>query len=408
MLFLIVSMILISSFTAAKALPFPPEFTPENLDTPIDDIYHTIPMDRALRDKWMASFDGMMEQLSTTMMEQVLIIGTFMDAKHQLESQRLLQTMDTDIRKEMEPSVQMCIMGTNVRSLAASEQKADTNAYILGNALLNRSMLPYQQITGLERDDNYKSRIAQYTKTYCDNRDNSNALTRLCTDPVPKARMNRDLDFTSLIDGPLTLNIDFTDSDLTNDEEDILALSHNLFNNDIFGTIPQDLITQGPLQNMGPGAWVFQNMRSLQAVRGIAENSFAHIVGMKAQGSDFVYPYMSQIVQELGVPPDDIAKLLGGNPSYFAQMDVLTKRIYMSPNFFVNLFTQPVNVERMGVTLQAINLMQDRDRYEASLRREMLISMIVEMKLRELEKSTNSKIMGTLPNLLMGTPAAGP
>ncbi len=352
----------------------------------------------------------MMEQFTTNMMEQVLIIGTFFDAKHQMESQRLLQDLDTQIHKEMEPTHQMCVLGTNVRGLTSSGLKADANSYILGNALLQRSLLPYEQMTGLEQDDNMRSRLEQYFNTYCDPRDNSGIMRDLCTATAPPGRRNRDLNFTSLVDGPLTMDIDFTNNVLTNDEEDVLALSHNLFNASLFPTIPEDLINNGPVKNMGPGTWIYQNARSLQAIRGVAQNSFAHLVGMKAQGTGYDTPYLTEIVRELGVPDDQILTLLGQNPSYFAQMDVLTKRIYMAPEFFINLFTKPVNVERTGVALQAIELMQDRDRFEASLRREMLISLIVEMKLRELERPVNNTIIGTLPNLLMSTtpPPAGP
>lgn len=393
------------------AIVVPPQWTDPTFDTPIDDIYHTYPMDRALREKWMAIFNAMMEQFTTNMMEQVMIIGTFMDAKHQMESQRLMQDLDIQIHKEMAPTTQMCVLGTNVRGLTSSGLKADANAYILGNGLLSRSMLPFEQMTGWDEDASMRSRLEQYVNNYCDPKDNGGIMEPLCNTaatPAPPGRRNKDLNFTSLIDGPLTMDIDFTNNALTNDEEDVLAMSYNLFGTAMFPTIPEDLIREGPLEDMGPGTWIYQNIRSLQAIRGVAQNSFAHLVGMKAQGTGYDTPYLTAIMAQLGMPPDDITKFLGQNPSYFAQMDVLTKRIYMSPNFFVNLFTQPANIERTGVALQAIELMQDRDRFEASLRREMLISMIVEMKLRELEKPVNNTIIGTLPNLLMSTGAAGP
>ena len=49
----------------------------------------------------------------------------------------------------------------------------------------------------------------------------------------------------------------------------------------------------------------------------------------------------------------------------------------------------------MGVALEAVRLMQNRDRYEAALRREMLVSMILEMHIRENQSvMTNDLLRG--------------
>ena len=239
-----------------------------------------------------------------------------------------------------------------------SDQVSKVNSVILSEALLSRSLDPKEQIdiVGHGRDTDMNARIAQYIKNYCNQNDDDKLLKTLCPTAPPAARINRDIDYTSLVNTPLTLNIDFTDTTLTNDEEDVLAMSRNLFNHNTMDTIGEDILGLGPLSSMGAAKWVYQNARSLQAVRGVAENSFAHIVGMKAKGGATVYPYMSEILQELGMPVGDMTAFLGANPSYFAQMDMLTKRIYTAPDFFVNLFTQPANVERMGATLQAIKL----------------------------------------------------
>ena len=64
-------------------------------------------------------------------------------------------------------------------------------------------------------------------------------------------------------------------------------------------------------------------------------------------------------------------------------MEMLTRKMYQNPQFYTNLYTSPENLKRTGVALQALQLMHDRDRFEGSLRREMLLSTILEMKLRE-------------------------
>jgi hypothetical protein len=388
--------------------------------TAMDDPAHVAALDESINGNYILGLKYMTEQLTTTMMQQILIIGTFMDAQNQLEAQRLMQDMDAQADKEYEPSTQMCIIGTNVRSLAMSDQKGKANTYILSNAMLSRSMLPISQEGGEGKNDDMVSRISQYEKKYCNPNDNDQLMGNMGAEQffcgkngAPQARRNRDIDFTGLVDGPLTLDVDFTDNTLTDDEEDVLAMSRNLFSSTLVDSMPPDFLTEGPQTNMGPGAWMFQNWRSLEAIRGVAENSFAHLVGMKAKGGAQVYPFMSQVMQSMNMPQADIQNFLSPvavdgtnpaenqNPSYFAQMDVLTKRIYMSPDFYVNLFTQPTNVERLGVTLQAIKLMNDRDRFESSLRREMLISLIVEMKLREQERDVDNNLVGNLPALFV-------
>jgi hypothetical protein len=63
-------------------------------------------------------------------------------------------------------------------------------------------------------------------------------------------------------------------------------------------------------------------------------------------------------------------------------MELLTRKMYQNPTFYAALYTKPANVERTAAAMEAIKLMQDRDRFEAALRREMLLSVLLELKLR--------------------------
>lgn len=370
--------------------------------TAIEDSPHLAEINQAVDSNYVKGLYLMLEQFTSFMAQQIGVIGGFMDAKIQLDAQRDMQDMDAQAHKDYEPSTQMCIIGTNARSLAMSDQKGRADAQILSNTMLQRSLLTANGMTAGATASDMTARKAQYIKTYCEGADNSQQLKPFCgsdTGASDATRRNRDIDYEGLVNSPLTLDADFTDATLTHDEEDILAMSRNLFANDPAEYVPSARLIAGPQTNMGPGAWLFQDMRSLQAIRGVAQNSFAHIVGMKAKGGDQIYPFASQIIKELGVQDADLTKFIGQNPSYFAQMDILTKRIEMAPDFYVNLFTSPANVNRMGVTLQAIKLMNDRDRYESSLRREMLISLIVEMKIRDAERPIDNKVLGALPTI---------
>ena len=369
--------------------------------TAIEDTPHLTEINYWIDFNYINALYWMLEQFTSFMTQQIGMIGGFMDAENQLDVQREAQDMDAAAHKDYEPSTQMCIIGTNARSLAMSDQKGKANAAILSNTMLERSVLAQNGETGGDNASDMASRKEQYIRNYCEGADNSTMLKPLCGSDTGAAgnRRNRDIDYEGLINSPLTLDTDFTDTTLSNDEEDVLAMSRNLFANNPAQYIPAGRLLAGPQVNMGPGAWLFQDMRSLQAIRGVAENSFAHIVGMKSKGGDQIYPFASQIIKELGVTDDDLTKFIGQNPSYFAQMDILTKRIEMAPDFYVNLFTSPANVNRMGVTLQAIKLMNDRDRFESSLRREMLISLIVELKIRDAERPIDNKLLGALPTV---------
>ena len=60
----------------------------------------------------LAAMQLMTEQLVATGMQQVKIIGGFFDAKHQLETQRLFQTMTAQAHKDYHPSKGLCVAGT--------------------------------------------------------------------------------------------------------------------------------------------------------------------------------------------------------------------------------------------------------------------------------------------------------
>ena len=97
-------------------------------------------------------------------------------------------------------------------------------------------------------------------------------------------------------------------------------------------------------------------------------------------------------MKEMGIQDEDeIKAYLGERPSYYAQMEVLTKKLYQNPVFYTELYDKPANVERKTVAMQAIELMQRRDMYRSVLRSEATLSVMLETALAEQdqEKVTN-------------------
>lgn len=339
----------------------------------------------ALNNNWLPTFPEMSDQFSTVMMHQIFGIGAILDAKHQLETQRLLGQLRAEAHKNFRGSEQMCRYGTNVRNLATAEEMGRVNKRILSQMLQQRLTLRNGSVGERGRYYDERNRFDQFRRIYCDPAENGGTMrdadmptASVCTTPAGGPRVNNDLDFTRLVDTRLTLDINFTDANMTNDEQDVLALARNLYSHELLDYKPDEVLArQGNDTNI-------MKMRSLHALRSVAHNSFSEIVGMKSASSGgSVAPFMRQMVAELGVPDADINAYLGENPSYFAQMEMLTRKMYQNPQFYTNLYTSPENLKRTGVALQALQLMHDRDRFEGSLRREMLLSTILEMKLRE-------------------------
>jgi hypothetical protein len=120
-------------------------------------------------------------------------------------------------------------------------------------------------------------------------------------------------------------------------------------------------------------------MRSVIAKRAIAENSFTSLVGMKAKGTPATAEATTNLLKELGMPEDAAKAFVTENPSYYAQMDALTRKMYQTPAFYTNLMESGTNVGRQSAAMKALELMQTRDIYKTMQRSEMLMATLLEI-----------------------------
>ncbi|MCM2344226.1 MAG: hypothetical protein NDJ24_06675 [Alphaproteobacteria bacterium] len=350
-----------------------------------------------LNDEWLPTIPEMADQFSAVMIHQIFGIGALIDAKHQLESQRLLAQLRAEAHKNYAPSDLMCRYGTNVKSLATTEERARGNKQILTQIMQQRETLRSGTAGEKGRGFDHRNRFEHFRTMYCNPEENGGTLwnaqfpsASICRTAAGATRINNDIDFTRMLDTRFTLDINFTDGVMTDDEQDILAMSRNLYSHELFEYVDEDLLNrENNIENI-------TDMRTIHALRSVAHNSFAELVGMRATGTGTVGPFMGRMIQELGVPAAEINQFLGANPSYFAQMEVLTRRIYHNPNFYANLYTTPENLKRLSTALMALQIMHDRDRFEASLRREMLLSTILELRLRDTQEVLESDTAGRL------------
>lgn len=347
------------------------------------------------------------EQLSSIAMHQTMAVGTFLDAKQQLETQRLLQELQVQAHKDYQPSEDFCWFGTNVKSLAASEANAKLNTYAFSRRQMGRH-LGQSNLGGAEdRDHDKFARWELFRADFCDPQDSDwtaadTGLEALCSSSSSSNNelVNADIDYTRTIEETRTITLDgetgvsginMTSSFLSASpaERAVYSLNNNLYGHNILTrSLKKDILKQQQYQE-----W-YMALRSVAAKRSVAENSFNAIVGMKSEGSPQypagsassgidTYEFLGSIMVELGVPADEVRGLIGNRPSYYAQLEILAKRIYQNPDFYAGLYDKPANVKRKSVALKAIELMVDRAIYESQIRQEMLSSVLLSARLRE-------------------------
>ncbi len=344
----------------------------------------------------------MSEQLTAVAVKQAQIIGSFMDAKHQMETQQVLQKMRAQAHKDYQPSVGMCEFGTGIKSLAASERRAEYNAFLMSQRAQDRNLGTAFSIARTGVDSDRESRIEQFKTTYCDTADNNNGLKFLCTGgSAPAKRRNKDIDYARTVGFPLTLEVDFTNAQKTNDEEDIMAMAANLYGHEILSRPDAKSLetTASSKEKITTMQKHYMDARSIIAKRSVAENSFNAVTAMKSEGMEGSEEYLKAILAELGISdqPGQTGKsqadlLLGDKPSYYAQMEVLGKKIYQNPDFYTNLYDKPANVQRKKVAMQAIGLMQKFDLFKSYLRHEASLSVLLELSVTDLQEEIENEI----------------
>jgi|GEM_PF-472845 len=327
----------------------------------------------------------MTNQLTATSMQQVQIIGSFFDAKHQLETQRMFQQMTAEAHSKYHPDEQLCSIGTNTRSFANSKRRSDLATLAVSERMMARQLNNADGLSYEGTHSDLKSRVDIFIRKYCDKNGGGRspsgtaALSLLCAEtPAQLETQNADVIFTETIENKLTLDTNFIEPEVTSDEEDIFALGANLFANETMPVIVQEEISRnGEPKDI---ANFYYDLRSMAAKRSVAQNSYAAIVGMRAEGDPEVAPFLKALLAELQIPENTqaIEEYLGENPSLFAQEEVMMKLLYQNPEFHANLYTTPENVDRINASLLALEIIQDRNIYESLLRSEATLATMIE------------------------------
>lgn len=332
----------------------------------------------------------MAEQLVAVGIQQMEILGALFDAKHQLESQAIFHELTARAHKDYHSSHGMCTIATAARGLAAVDRRAETTAFVLSRRSMARQLGARDVSAADGPVIDRATRVEQFIRRFCDTYDSNSALVGMCQQRAPTATINKDIDYNRLIETPMTLDIDFTEGDAPEgDEEDVMAFAANIFAHQVFSRIPEAELAILSNQEL------YLDLRSVVAKRSVAENSFYHILGMKARGSEEAEEaagHIGVVLQQLGVPDEEIFLMLGDRPSYYALMDVMAQKIYQRPEFFTDLYDKPANVARKDVAMQAIDLMVDRDIYKSDLRTEAMLAVLLELELMQHQRRVQNRI----------------
>ncbi|MES2728916.1 MAG: hypothetical protein V4621_02305 [Pseudomonadota bacterium] len=269
------------------------------------------------------------------------------------------------VAQDLMPDVALCRDSSAVRTLVGVEAAAEGTQ----NTAANR-MATYHSYTAgstAARGEGWEkqARIATAVNRYIDPRDHGGAVKGMgVTDQGGEKNLNADMDFAATLGQPMTVETTRGGMD------DVMALSKNLYGNDMFYDInPKRLDSQ------------LFDLRQIQAKRNVLLNSFMAQVGLKAKGHTDVTPQTLAAFQKLGLPQAVIDRDLKGRPSYYALMDVITKRQYQDANFYTNLIKNPAAQDRTSTTAAAFANMQMRDMTQSLQRQETLYAMLLELRL---------------------------
>ncbi len=326
------------------------------------------------------------QEISTSAMAETYAVGAFFDAKHQLETQRVLQLKMADAWRDYKPDVEMCTIGTAARGLAQTSRTGELTAHALSQQQLDRLLNTRNSSGESGPSTDNDGRVRLLRARFCDARDAGGLMgSALCNPATGVEGRNRDVDFNMTVMAPLTIDVNVAaGASAAGAEQDLFGLSANLYGHRPFQPFPNALLNDERSQSY------LLDQRAIAAKRSVALHSFGSIVGMKAAGAgpNNTAQYLRAVYQQLGADTAEVPGLVGATPSYYAQMEILTKGIYQKPEFYTNLYDAPANVERKSAAIRAIRLVQDMDKFNSALRSEQSLSVLLELYIEDLQKNT--------------------
>mgnify|MGYP001608645630 CR=1 FL=1 len=221
-----------------------------------------------------------MQSLTDTVRNAIMInafsFGAAMDGQNLMNTMRAVEESKVETAKNYAPSESICKFGTLSRSLALSESKARTTQIVLAEKSQDRQLGHKNFASQNGSQGDFNARIARFKENFCDPADFASAMTAVCSASAGKdTRQNNDVNFTRAVDTKKTIKVDFTDTILTDDEEDVMALATNLYSHQVFDRINVAELASTDAEDSQSS---YLDQRSIVAKRSVAENSFNALV----------------------------------------------------------------------------------------------------------------------------------
>lgn len=317
--------------------------------------------DNGIHSAWGVGMKAMTQELTTNTLALAGPIGAFFDAYMLNTVIGRMQVLGAETTQRHMPSVNMCVFPSLSKSIARGSLNARATAQIFAKQMQDYDLQHIDSAGAMisnNRDRDYGNKFRDY---YCNAQQNGkDGLGAFCKTSATTNRTNYDVNFpaffSELRDNPV--NLTGSPGTLSFAEMDLFQLTKNLYGSNI-RNLKESVFSSAD------GSRPITEIRSLQAIRNVAKNSFANLVGGNARMT--------------GIGGADA-------PSYETMMENLTKKAYQDPAFYINLYDNPENVQRQKAAIKAVQLMQGWDIVKALHRREMLLSMLLELKLRKEQK----------------------
>ena len=338
---------------------------------------------------WVNALMRMTEQLTVTMMMQASMFGQFLDAKHQLETQRMQQMHQAEVQSKFHPSEQMCSMGTVTRHLTQSESEMKVARQGFEKLIRDRDLATGRNMTFKGQQSDKLTRIERYKQYHCNVLDNGTGLEQICGGSGAPGDINADINVYHTLYAPKTIEIDMRDPAVSPQERNMYSLMDNLFLPQANPYIPPTVANSERITSS------IQDLHANSAKRSFLRSTFIEAIAPKISGPEFendATPYIRAYYQDMGLPDDEITELIGERPSYTAQMD--TVRGWMKqPDFISTLQSDsPANAERTKTGMMAGALLQDMDTTDMKSRNQANLSMLVEAAIVEEEHRSEGLI----------------
>ena len=399
------SSVFASSSVTPVRYPFCSKICPNCCLTPDRELQQQFrgnpPTGKSLNDRYLDNLWPLIEskivavtnEINKAVVRQTSSRGSFIDAQNNNKTASSLQSAGASTAGSYINSEALCRFATLSQGLASSEAKTDFIKFSAAKQSMDRQLLtsgmPSSANTAKSKDGkegvsrgqsaDKQARWEKYVTTFCDPDDygQGSGSSGVCQ-TSSYIQYNKDINFADSFGDPLTLDI--VSSGTTKDAESIEALSNNLYAHDLVNNLPQ--VTSGSeTDGMSAEMRKYMLLRSVIAKRAIAENSFSSITALKAKGSPSSAKFTQNLMRELGISEDQAKRFVGDNPSYYAQMEALTRKLYETPVFYANLMDNPKNVLRQQNAMKSLELMQQRDMYKSIQRSEMLMATLLEIYL---------------------------